>query len=74
MKKLVSVGVVPLLFALITTFSGSASAQDREGSEGTRERFIGAWRLVWLDPPPATAKPPCPGLVSRGSTTAVASK
>ena len=54
MKKRVSVGVVFLLFALMTTFSGFASSgQDREGSEGTRERFIGAWRLIWLEEPAA---------------------
>jgi hypothetical protein len=56
MKKRVSVGVVLLLFAL-TTLSGSAlSGQDRAGSEGIRERFIGAWRLVWLEEPGADGK------------------
>jgi Lipocalin-like domain len=53
MKKRISGGVVLLLFVL-TTLSGSAlSGQDRAGSEGTRERFIGAWRLVWLEEPGA---------------------
>lgn len=56
MKKGVSVGVVLLLFAL-TTISGSAlSGQDRAGSEGSRERFIGAWGLVWLEEPGAGGK------------------
>src|SRR5207247_2051133 len=56
MKKRVSVGVVLLLFAR-TTLSGSAlSGQDRAGSEGIRERFIGAWRLVWLEEPGADGK------------------
>jgi hypothetical protein len=56
MKKRVPVGVVLPLFAL-TTLSGSAlSGQDRAGSEGIRGRFIGAWRLVWLEEPGADGK------------------
>src|SRR5438046_181428 len=54
MKKRVSASF--LLFAL-TTLSGSAlSGQDRAGSEGIRERFIGAWRLAWLEEPGADGK------------------
>ena len=50
MKKRISGGVGVLLCALTMTFSGSAlSGQGRESSEGTRERFVGAWRLVWLE-------------------------
>jgi hypothetical protein len=54
MKKLLSLGVASLLYA-VTLPSGSAlsGSQDRESSEGTRERFIGAWRLVWLEEPGA---------------------
>jgi hypothetical protein len=49
MKKLISLGVVTLLIGMTsTTLSGS---QDRGGSEGIRERFVGAWRLVSLEAP-----------------------
>jgi Lipocalin-like domain len=49
MKKLISLGVVTLLSGIATTtLSGG---QDRPGSEGIRERFIGAWRLVSLEAP-----------------------
>jgi len=49
MKKLISLGVVILLIGMTsTTLSGS---QDRGGSEGIRERFVGAWRLVSLEAP-----------------------
>ncbi len=47
MKKLLSVGVVSLFIGMTAiTLSGS---QDRGGNEGIRERFIGAWRLAWLE-------------------------
>jgi hypothetical protein len=57
MKKRVSIGVGLLLFAL-TTLSASApsGSQDREGREGVRERFIGAWRLVSLEEPGSDGK------------------
>ena len=49
MKKLISLGVVILLIGMTsTTLSGS---QHRGGSEGIRERFVGAWRLVSLEAP-----------------------
>ena len=49
MKKLISLGVVTLLIGMATTtLSGG---QDRGGSEGIRERFVGAWRLVSLEAP-----------------------
>lgn len=46
--------VVSVLLA-VTTLSGSTSSrgQDRDANEGTRNRFIGAWRLVWLEEPGA---------------------
>jgi len=47
MKKLLSLGVVSLFIGMTAiTLSGS---QDRGGNEGIRERFIGAWRLAWLE-------------------------
>ena len=50
MKKLLSLGVVSLFFAM-TTLSGStlSGSQDRDVNEGLRDRFIGAWRLAWLE-------------------------
>ena len=54
MKKLISLGVVILLIGMTsTTLSGS---QDRGGSEGIRERFVGAWRLVSLEAPGPDSK------------------
>ena len=47
MKKLPSRAVLSLLMAVTaTTLSGS---QNRGGDEGIRERFVGAWRLAWLE-------------------------
>jgi hypothetical protein len=50
MKKLFSPGVVSLFFAM-TALSGStlSGSQDRDVNEGIRDRFIGAWRLAWLE-------------------------
>jgi len=46
-------GVVALLFATASLGSSVPSSQDRETTEGIRDRFIGAWRLVSLDEPGA---------------------
>ena len=50
MKKLFS--LIPLLFAM-TAISGSAlsGSQDRNGNQGVKDRFVGAWRLVSLEAP-----------------------
>jgi hypothetical protein len=54
MKKLISLGVVTLLIGMTsTTLSGG---QDRGGIEGIRARFVGAWRLVWLEAPDPDGK------------------
>ena len=54
MKKLLSLGLVSLLIGMTTTtLSGS---QDRSGTEGIRGRFVGAWRLVWLEEEGADGK------------------
>jgi hypothetical protein len=50
-----------LALALITTFLGAAvptlsRSQDRDSEEETRNRFIGAWRLAWLEEPDADGK------------------
>jgi hypothetical protein len=49
MKKLLSLGVVSLFIGMTAiTLPGS---QERNGDEGVRERFVGAWRLVSLEAP-----------------------
>jgi len=54
MKKLLSLGVVCLFIGMAAmTLSGS---QDRGGSEGIRDRFVGAWRLAWLEEQGADGK------------------
>ena len=54
MKKLLSLGLVSLLIGMTTTtLSGS---QDRGGNEGIRGRFVGAWRLDWLEEEGADGK------------------
>jgi hypothetical protein len=49
MKKLLSLGVV-ILFAGMTATTTSGS-QDRDGNQGVKDRFVGAWRLVSLEAP-----------------------
>jgi hypothetical protein len=50
MKKRLSTGAVLLLVATATLWSPTLSAgQGRDANEGIRDRFIGAWRLVWLE-------------------------
>ncbi len=54
MKKLLSRAVMSLLMAMTaTTLSGS---QNRGGDEGIRDRFVGAWRLAWLEEEGADGK------------------
>jgi hypothetical protein len=54
MKKLLSRGVVSLLICMIaTTLSGS---QDRGATQDIRQRFVGAWRLAWLEEASADGK------------------
>jgi len=57
MKNQLSIGLAFLFFAM-TALSGSApsSGQGRDDKEGVRERFIGAWRLAWLEEPDAEGK------------------
>jgi hypothetical protein len=50
MKRRVAPGVVSVLFAMAALWSSTPSgSQDRDVKEGIRDRFIGAWRLVWLE-------------------------
>jgi hypothetical protein len=54
MKKLLSLCAMSLLMGMTsTTLSGT---QDRSGNEGIRDRFIGAWRLLWLEEQGADGK------------------
>jgi lipocalin-like protein len=54
MKKLLSLGVVSLFIGM--TAVTVSRRQDRSGSEGVRERFVGAWRLAWLEEEGADGK------------------
>ena len=54
MKKLLSLCVVSLLIGMTTTtLSGS---QDRGRNESIQKRFVGAWRLAWLEEEDAGGK------------------
>jgi hypothetical protein len=47
MKKRLSLGAVSLLIGISTmTLPGS---QDRASDERSKDQFVGAWRLVWLE-------------------------
>jgi len=57
-------GVVLLLICL--TNATLSVGQDRGGDKSVRDRFVGAWRLVWLEEPDAHEKihkPDCTGLL-----------
>ncbi len=64
MKKLFSLCAVLWLMGMTpTVLSGT---QDRGAKEGIQNRFIGAWRLVWLEEQGADGKihrPDCTGLL-----------
>ncbi len=60
-----------LSLALIATFLGTtvltlSGGQERDSKQETQNRFIGAWRLVWLEEPDADGtvhKADCAGLL-----------
>ena len=54
MKKLLSLCAVSLLIGMTPTIL--SGTQDRGGKEGIQNRFIGAWRLVWLEEQGADGK------------------
>jgi hypothetical protein len=67
MRKRLLVGRVPLLLSLVT-LAGSVAvgSQDRGDDERTRQQFIGAWRLVWLEEPSSDGnvhKADCTGML-----------
>jgi len=54
MRKLLSLGVASLFIGMTAmTLPGS---QDRDVNDGIRGRFIGAWRLAWLEEEGADGK------------------
>lgn len=67
MQNLFPLGLLGLLIGMTTT-SGLAisSGQDNAGTERIQDRFIGAWRLAWLEEPDANGNPhrvDCTGLL-----------
>ena len=54
MKKLLSLCVVSLLIGMTTTTLSGSQVRGRTGS--TQNRFIGAWRLAWLEEQGADGK------------------
>jgi len=57
MKKLLSLGVASL-FVGMTTISGLTPSGSQDGgvNENIRDRFVGAWRLAWLEEESADGK------------------
>jgi hypothetical protein len=57
MKRLLSLGAV-LFFVTMTMLPSStpSSTQDQADNERVQDRFIGAWRLAWLEEPDANGK------------------
>jgi lipocalin-like protein len=50
MKRLLSLGVASLLLGTATLSRSNVSAgQEAETNQHARDRFIGAWRLAWLE-------------------------
>ncbi|MGA9966018.1 MAG: lipocalin-like domain-containing protein [Terriglobales bacterium] len=59
MKQLLSFGVLSLFIGMTAmTLSGSQghSVKDRDANDGIRNRFVGAWRLAWLEQEGADGK------------------
>jgi hypothetical protein len=51
MKKLMSMGVVSLVAIALVLSAVASRAQGRAVGDDTRDRFVGAWRLAWLEEP-----------------------
>jgi hypothetical protein len=49
MKKLLSPGAGSWLLAVATLWGSALSSQEHDMNQGVRDRFIGAWRLAWLE-------------------------
>ena len=67
MKKLLLVGLGSLFFAMTTLLGLTQTGNlDRSANEGKSDRFIGAWRLAWLEEPDAEGaihRADCTGLL-----------
>jgi len=65
MKNVLPLGMLSLLIGMITIPGSLSGGQDR-GNQGIRDRFVGAWRLAWLEEPDPDGKihrPDCSGLL-----------
>jgi hypothetical protein len=51
MRYLLSLGAVSLILGTAISGLPLPASEDRVNSEHIQERFIGAWRLVWLEEP-----------------------
>jgi lipocalin-like protein len=51
MKKLMSMSWLPLVAAALILSAAAARAQESKVGDDGQDRFIGAWRLVWLEEP-----------------------
>jgi hypothetical protein len=69
MKRMLSLSAVSLFIGMTAMTFGS---QDCAGSEDVRERFVGAWRLAWLEEEGADGKTPRRTAPSFWSTRATA--
>ena len=64
MKKLVSLVLVAILFG--TTLVAFSAGQAHDAQQKVQSRFVGAWRLVWLEEPDANGtvhRADCSGLL-----------
>lgn len=52
MRRFLSLGITVLLVAM----NAVAPAQDRDVNSGVGTRFVGAWRLAWLEEPDVNGK------------------
>jgi hypothetical protein len=62
MCRFLSLGITVLLVGM----NAVAPAQDRDADSGVRNRFVGAWRLAWLEEPDGNGnirKADCTGLL-----------
>jgi len=51
MKKLMAMSRVPLVATALILSAAASRAQEPKVGDDARDRFIGAWRLVWIEEP-----------------------
>ena len=56
MKKLLTLGVVSLFIGITAMTLSGSQERDQRRDEGSRDRFVGAWRLAWLEEQGADGK------------------